>query len=102
MAEVKELATVLPQLNEQFHILSLSSCIQAWDKVLLAPFLSVMAPLTDKQEAACFSSLVLLQRCPIVSAVDLRQIEVACARLQRPDLLAMVVPFINARLHCDH
>nr|CAD7397316.1 unnamed protein product [Timema cristinae] len=99
---VRELESVLPQLNEQFHILSLSSCIQAWNKILLTPFLSVVPPLTDKQEAACFSSLMLLQCCPIVSTIDLRQIEVACTHLERPDLLAMVVPFIKAQLHCNH
>nr|CAD7441128.1 unnamed protein product [Timema bartmani] len=98
---VRELETVLPQLNEQFHILSLSPCIQAWNKVLLTPFLSVVPPLTDKQEAACFGSLMLLQCCPIVSTIDLRQIEVACTHLQRPDLLALVAPFIEAQLHCN-
>nr|CAD7452989.1 unnamed protein product [Timema tahoe] len=98
---VRELETVLPQLNEQFHILSLSLCIQAWNKVLLRPFLSVVPPLTDKQEAACFGSLMLLQCCPIVSTIDLRQIEVACTHLQRPDLLALVAPFIEAQLHCN-
>ena len=58
-------------LSSKPHLWQIQCMRALWHYVLLDPLEEMAAPLTDDQMSSCLSSLSLLQRCPLLSDLDM-------------------------------
>ncbi|XP_063227800.1 kinetochore-associated protein 1 [Bacillus rossius redtenbacheri] len=88
--------TLLGISGTQYHILRSASVVNAWNTVLLEPFLAADGPAPGGEgegERACLHSLGLLQSCSVVDLVDQAALAGHCLRLGRPDWAALLLPY---------
>jgi len=89
------LRQVLSELNRHPHIWHLPAFLEAWNKILMNPFVTATIPVTKESERFCANSLELLQHCPIASDVNVNGLLGECRRLGLDELECKCLQLIN-------
>ncbi|XP_049800170.1 uncharacterized protein LOC126235494 [Schistocerca nitens] len=94
-----ELEEYLPQLTEHSHIMGCSGLIQAWNYIIIQPFIKAEFPLTNEQKLSCFESLVKLQTCPVINYMKFEEIFDHCLRTKILHMAAAILPLLRSDQH---
>lgn len=84
-------------LSTQSKLLHLASLKTAWECVIKEPFLHASKARTYEQDANIAKALILLQKCPISTFLNLGEFIEHCLRLERPHMAAVFVAFANEK-----
>ena len=90
----KDLRSTLLMLNGQPHLWNLPQFHEAWNSLLLAPFTSLIPPVSETSVSSCRDALQLLRLCPTVSDLELARLAGECERLQLPHLARLLLPYL--------
>lgn len=82
-------------LSTQSKLLHLSSLKLAWECVIQEPFLHATKARTYEQDLSLSKALILLQKCPISTFLNLEHLIDHCLRLDRPHMAAIFVAFVG-------
>lgn len=69
----------------------------AWECVIKEPFLHATKARSDEQDLKLVKALILLQKCPISTFLDLQSFIEQCLRLDRPHMAAIFLAFVNEK-----
>ena len=89
------LKQVLFELNRHPHTWHLPAFLDAWNKILMQPFVTATIPVTAESQRLCANALDLLQQCPIASDVNVLGILGECKRLNLVKLESQCVQLIS-------
>ncbi|XP_059479005.1 kinetochore-associated protein 1 [Neocloeon triangulifer] len=92
-----ELLELLPKLTSFPNLFSLHPFNRAWNNTISAPFSKADSPMTAIQYDSCKCSLLLLQRCPVGSDIDIEGIFILSLSKGKPELAAVLLA--HARPH---
>lgn len=67
----------------------------AWECVITEPFMHATKARTYEQDQNLAKALILLQKCPISTFLNLEGLIAHCMRLERPWMAAIFVAFVN-------
>lgn len=85
-------------LSTKSKLLHLSSLKSAWECVIKEPFMHATRVKSYEQDLKLSKALILLQKCPISTFLNLSDIADHCLRLERPHMAAILVAFVK---DCD-
>jgi kinetochore-associated protein 1 len=84
------LVDILSTKSQLHHLSYLKS---AWECVIREPFITATKAQSFEQETKLAKSLILLQKCPISTYLNLTEFAEHCLRLDRPHMAAFFVAF---------
>ncbi|CAB3359057.1 Hypothetical predicted protein [Cloeon dipterum] len=90
----KELLELMPKMNSLVNLFHLQPFIKAWNFSIAAPFSKADSPMTPEQFNLCKQNLILLQKCPISCHIDIQNIFNLSLTKQRPELAAVLIPYL--------
>lgn len=93
---VRELNALLDVLSCRPHLLHLDGLAQAWDYVLCHPLQNAVELRSFKQEEVLHKTLLRLQGCPVVHALNLLQFAQLCIVVHRPHMAASLLSFCQS------
>ncbi|EDV52945.1 uncharacterized protein LOC6554740 [Drosophila erecta] len=93
---VRELNALLDVLSCRPHLLHLDGLAQAWDYVLCYPLKNAVETRSFQQEELLNKTLLRLQGCPVVHALNLLQFAQHCIVVHRPHMAAALLSFCQS------
>ncbi|XP_017122723.1 uncharacterized protein LOC108143036 [Drosophila elegans] len=93
---VRELNALLDVLSCRPHLLHLDGLAQAWDYVLCNPLKNAVETRSFEQEELLHKTLLRLQGCPVVHALNLLQFAEHCVLVHRPHMAAALLSFCQS------
>ncbi|XP_017060303.1 uncharacterized protein LOC108100776 [Drosophila ficusphila] len=92
----RELNALLDVLSCRPHLLHLDGLAQAWDYVLCNPLKNAVETRSFEQEDLLHKTLLRLQGCPVVHALNLPQFAEHCIIVHRPHMAAALLSFCQS------
>nr|XP_017007775.2 uncharacterized protein LOC108064669 [Drosophila takahashii] len=93
---VRELNALLDVLSCRPHLLHLDGLAKAWDYVLCNPLKNAVKSRSFEQEELLHKTLLRLQGCPVVHALNLLQFAEHCVVVHRPHMAAALLSFCQS------
>ncbi|KAH8382179.1 hypothetical protein KR009_002128 [Drosophila setifemur] len=93
---VRELNALLDVLSCRPHLLHLDGLAQAWDYVLSHPLKNAVQSRSFAQEEQLHKTLLRLQGCPVVHALNLVHFAEHCVLIHRPHMAAALLSFCQS------
>ncbi|XP_017073334.2 uncharacterized protein LOC108109368 [Drosophila eugracilis] len=93
---VRELNALVDVLSCRPHLLHLDGLAQAWDYVLCNPLKNAVETRSFEQEELLHKTLLRLQGCPVVHALNLLQFAEHCIVVHRPHMAAALLSFCQS------
>jgi len=93
---VRELNALLDVLSCRPHLLHLDGLAKAWDYVLCNPLKNAVETRSFAQEEVLHKTLLRLQGCPVVHALNLLQFAEHCVVVHRPHMAAALLSFCQS------
>ncbi|XP_016949058.1 uncharacterized protein LOC108023885 [Drosophila biarmipes] len=93
---VRELNALLDVLSCRPHLLHLDGLAKAWDYVLCNPLKNSVETRSFAQEELLHKTLLRLQGCPVVHALNLLQFAEHCVVVHRPHMAAALLSFCQS------
>lgn len=90
---VSHLSILVEILSTKSQLLHLSYLKSAWEMVIKEPLLSATKTQSEEQETKLTKSLIMLQKCPISTYLNLIQFSEHFLRLDRPHMAAFFIAF---------
>jgi kinetochore-associated protein 1 len=89
------LSILVEILSTKSKLLHLTYLKSAWECVIREPFVGATKTQSYEQELKLAKSLILLQKCPISTYLNLIEFVEHCLRLDRPHMAAFFVAFVK-------
>ncbi|KAH8258292.1 hypothetical protein KR038_009300 [Drosophila bunnanda] len=93
---VRELNALLDVLSCRPHLLHIDGLALAWDYVLCHPLKNAVQTRSFAQEEQLHKTLLRLQGCPVVHALNLLQFAEYCVVIHRPHMAAAILSFCES------
>lgn len=84
-------------LSAQSKLLHLNNLKLAWEFIIQEPFVHATKARNYEQDLNLSKGLILLQKCPISTFLNLQPLIDHCLRLDRPHMAAVVVAFMSEK-----
>lgn len=92
---ISHLTMLLDIISAREQLTNLEGFRMAWEAIIKAPFRNASRVRSFDEDATLAKSLILLQKCPISSSLNLLDIAEVCINANRLNMAAVLIPYAN-------
>lgn len=92
---ISHLTMLLDIISAREQLTNLEGFRMAWEAIIKAPFRNANRVRSFDEDSTLAKSLILLQKCPISSSLNLLDIAEVCINANRVNMAAILIPYAN-------